>query len=74
MEGRLACKSLRQQWSGQGPAEPRNGGGAKAYPLELAKEENGRAIRTSSIKTPSKETCIIRRSKNDRQHLAAAHS
>ena len=37
MEG-PAKRVAARQWSGQGPAEPRNGGGAKAYPLELAKE------------------------------------
>ena len=36
---------VAQQWSGQGPAEPRKGGGAEAGPLELANpqmEEPGR--------------------------------
>ena len=38
MEG-PAKGGLRKQWSGEGPAEPRNGGGAKACSVGLAKEE-----------------------------------
>ena len=41
MEGRTKC--VAKQWSGKGPAEPRNGGGALALSVELAEEHYGRA-------------------------------
>ena len=46
MEGR---NSVAEQWRRK--PEPRNGGGAKACPVELAMAQNGRAIRTTVLKS-----------------------
>ena len=43
-----AMEPRQYRASGMSVSEGRNGGGAKAYPVELAKQQNGRANKISS--------------------------